>query len=330
MKDAIWPGDSQVLRLPSGKDLSYARLGRIQEKGPVIVMFHGRPGSRLAWDYAHQWAQGHQIRLICIDRPGYGYSSVKKSDGILDFMRDVEYFLDDLAVAEFSVYGVSGGGPYAITAAKHFPKSRLLRTCIMAGRTHPSYKQTSINMSDRFWRALHGWPMLYRVSQWLGGGGAWKFQADLYRQILDAKDNKIQISRAYARVNEEGRQGQAGWEKDGQLAARDWGYRLEDVDANPIRWYHGGLDTNTSSSAARKTVDALKRSQTRIEYKEYLEYDHYTLQGKFDEEALKWLASATMGSRQNIGLRTPWETTATKVYLLRRRPRAMMVKSPKR
>ena len=72
----IWPYDSQVITLPSGAMLSYAQLGRLAEVGQCWVLFHGTPGSRLDWKHVHLFAANHGIRVIAIDRPGYGFSSL--------------------------------------------------------------------------------------------------------------------------------------------------------------------------------------------------------------------------------------------------------------
>jgi len=71
----------------------------------------------MVWSNEHTWAESRQIRLICIDRPRYGYSTLKAGKGMLDFIRDVEYLLDFLGVESFEVHRVSGGGPFALACA---------------------------------------------------------------------------------------------------------------------------------------------------------------------------------------------------------------------
>jgi hypothetical protein len=58
------------------------------------------------------------------------------------------------------------------------------------------------------------------------------------------------------------------------------GFDLENIGASPMRWYHGALDVNTSSSAARATVDHANRLRKNIDYKGYSGLDHPGLQEK--------------------------------------------------
>lgn len=64
LTDALYPGDTQVLQLPWGGNLSYARRGRMKEDGPVWVVFHGTPGNRLVNHFAHRFGEGSGIRII--------------------------------------------------------------------------------------------------------------------------------------------------------------------------------------------------------------------------------------------------------------------------
>jgi hypothetical protein len=108
--------------------------------------------------------------------------------------------------------------------------------------------------------------------------------------LIDAKGNKELEKRAYAKSTEERRQGPAGFQNDMNLFGRPWGFNLEDINANPIRWYHGDLDVNTSSNAARVTVaDANRYRKKNIDYKEYPGLDHFQLQTKTFHEAMAWL-----------------------------------------
>jgi pimeloyl-ACP methyl ester carboxylesterase len=90
---------------------------------------------------------------------------VPKVDGATRyFMKDVEFLLRYLGIEKFSVRGVSGSGPYALAAAYHFPKKRLLKTLVLYGSTHPGYKAISIHLGERLDRwALRWIPFYYRT-----------------------------------------------------------------------------------------------------------------------------------------------------------------------
>jgi len=279
--DILYPGDTQLLRLPWGGVLSYARLGRKKEVGEVWVDMHGTPGSRLAVGGTHKYCESKLIRLITIDRPGYGHSTLEHGRGMSDFIKDVEYLLDFLGVKQFKMVGTSGGGPYVLAAVHHFPKDRLIKSLIMCGMTHPDYDKASL-------------PIHIKIKQKLARYGYHHFmgynpKAALYFDLEKAKGDQNQIKKIQAQWGESHRQGTAGYRSDHKLFSQPWEFDLKDINANPMRWYHGALDVNTSSSAARATVDHANRLRKNIEYIEVPGLDHYELQHEQTVVAYDWL-----------------------------------------
>jgi hypothetical protein len=61
------------------------------------------------------------------------------------------------------------------------------------------------------------------------------------------------------------------------------------MDANPIRWYHGTIDTNVSYDAARKTAEIANRYKRNIDFRAYDGLDHGTIQSKKIWECLDWM-----------------------------------------
>ena len=57
------------------------------------------------------------IRLISIDRPGYGSAPLDPAAGYDEFAATAIGVLDSLGVDDFSVVGISGGGPYVAAVA---------------------------------------------------------------------------------------------------------------------------------------------------------------------------------------------------------------------
>lgn len=86
--------------------MSYARLGRLKEVGQYWVCFQGTSGSRLGGKAKQKYAENHGVRIIAVDRPGYGHFSLH-GRRILGFMKDVEHLLDNHDIQEFEILGVS-------------------------------------------------------------------------------------------------------------------------------------------------------------------------------------------------------------------------------
>jgi pimeloyl-ACP methyl ester carboxylesterase len=154
----------------------------------IWFLFHGKPGSRLVWQSEHTYAEARNIRLICIDRPGYGHSIVKSGRRMLDFMQDVEYLLDFLGVKTFNVLGASAGGPYVLAAAYHFPKHRLLKSAIMCGTEHPRYDQTSVHINVELDRmAVNYIPFCHRF------GIKYNFEPSPHEDLQAVEDNEAKM-----------------------------------------------------------------------------------------------------------------------------------------
>jgi pimeloyl-ACP methyl ester carboxylesterase len=72
------------------------------------------------------------IRVIALDRPGFGGSTFQPNRGLLDWPRDVAEAADILGIDRFDVLGVSAGGPYAL-ACGHALADRITRVGVVVG-----------------------------------------------------------------------------------------------------------------------------------------------------------------------------------------------------
>lgn len=108
-----------MLRLPDGRLMGYAEYG---ERGGIpLLAIHGTPGSRLMMQPADEIARAKGIRLVAPDRPGYGLSSACPNYTLAQWVADIKVLLDFLEIDRFLLFGVSGGGPYAVALATLMP-----------------------------------------------------------------------------------------------------------------------------------------------------------------------------------------------------------------
>jgi len=106
--------DRVTILLADGRRLAYAQYG--PPEGRPVVACHGTPGSRLehaAVSALHEMG----VRLIVVDRPGYGLSDFQPGRRLLDWPDDVVQLADELQLDRFSILGFSGGGPHAAACA---------------------------------------------------------------------------------------------------------------------------------------------------------------------------------------------------------------------
>ncbi len=114
MKGNHRKNNNHVITLSDGRQLAYAEWG--DPSGFPVIGLHGTPGSRIWFMDDDETAQSLGIRLITVDRPGYGGSDPKKGRGIADFSDDLLELVEQLKLTELSIFGVSGGGPFALAA----------------------------------------------------------------------------------------------------------------------------------------------------------------------------------------------------------------------
>ena len=88
----------------------------------AMVWCHGGPGSKLEPSWVADDAARAGLRLIGIDRPGYGLSTPQPGRTIGGWVPDALAVVDHLGIAQFLTLGVSTGGAYALAVASRSPR----------------------------------------------------------------------------------------------------------------------------------------------------------------------------------------------------------------
>ena len=106
------------LILPTGRTIGWARYG--DPNGKAVIAAHGSPDSRVTWKLLDASARAHGVRIVAIDRPGFGISDPLPGRTVLDWPSDVTAVADHLQIDRFPLIAISGGAAYAAaTAWKH-------------------------------------------------------------------------------------------------------------------------------------------------------------------------------------------------------------------
>lgn len=104
--------------LEDGRRLSYKEAGF--QKGKPVLYFHGCPGSCLEVNFLHLSGLANQLRIIGIDRPGIGGSSVQNKRTLDHWCSDINELLCELEIKEFSIIGFSAGATYSLRCLSVF------------------------------------------------------------------------------------------------------------------------------------------------------------------------------------------------------------------
>ena len=109
-----------LLTLGDGRTAQVWVGGAEGASAPVVVFFHGCPDTRWAARTGHEAAVRAGVRLVCVNRPGYGASTATASTHT-SVAGDALAVADLLGVGELAVLGMSVGGPYALATAARVP-----------------------------------------------------------------------------------------------------------------------------------------------------------------------------------------------------------------
>jgi pimeloyl-ACP methyl ester carboxylesterase len=103
------------ITMNDGRTVGFADYGSPAET--AVVWCHGGPGSRLEPSFVADAAARAGMRLIGIDRPGYGLSTPQPGRTIGGWVPDALAVLDHLGIEQFLALGASTGGAYALALA---------------------------------------------------------------------------------------------------------------------------------------------------------------------------------------------------------------------
>lgn len=114
------PREDLTVKLPDGRLLGYAEYG--DPAGVPVLGFHGMPGSRFMFQLTHPVGVELGLRLLAVERPGFGLSTRHPHRSLRSYVADIAAFADALGLERFAVAGVSAGGPYAAACAALMPE----------------------------------------------------------------------------------------------------------------------------------------------------------------------------------------------------------------
>lgn len=207
-----------------------------------------------------------------------------------------------LELEEYGVWGISGGGPYALACAYSLPRDKLKAVSIMCGLGPPHISKSGMN-----WPNYLGFAFVHKHAPWFA---RWYIQHDITAR-LDLSDEerllglKKQVARgghvkdrelfagddAWLRLTVRNARecfggGSGAFSQDASVMSREWGFRLEDIRRDlPVGLWYGKQDTNVPAVQGKEIAKALGgKAALRVE-----EETHSTLVVGWSQEALEKL-----------------------------------------
>jgi pimeloyl-ACP methyl ester carboxylesterase len=253
---------NSTIQLPNGRRLGYATYG--DPTGEPILFFPGAPSSRLLHP-PEEPSKQLGVRVIVVERPGFGLSDFQPNRRILDWPEDIRAFSDGLNLDRFAIAGISAGGPYAAACAYKIPQ-RLTGVAIISSvgpvdvpggiEEMPRIRRIGAFVAKRF-------PLILRPILWLTSNPKRNperfFQRMLSgnsaidQEILSRPSIKGMLMKSYLEAT---RNGLKGFAHEAILLSNSWGFPLNEISLSVHLW-HGEQDANVSLSAARYMADTI-------------------------------------------------------------------------
>jgi len=263
----------QIFRLRDGRLLGYAEFG--DPNGLPLIFCHGWGDSRFTRHPDDTRAAALGVRLITIDRPGFGRSDFQPRRTLLDWPIDVAQLADALGLERFALLGHSGGGPHALACALAMP-DRLSAVGVACGFAPMDRPGALDGMSRQMQQGVE----LFRRMPWIARllfaslpaqyrrnpGKAFEQQfghglPESDRAVLGRPDVYANV---LAGAVEALRTGARGLAHEAPLfLGRPWGFRPEDIRAPVWLWY-GDADTIVPPEMGRYLANTIPQSQLTI------------------------------------------------------------------
>lgn len=262
----------RTLRARDGRQIGFATFG--DPEGLPVFYFHGLASSRLEGALAHAVGLRRNVRIVAVDRPGYGLTDSRPGHRLGDVADDVCAVAEALGLGHFSLASVNTGGPFALATAARL--SDRVRAISLISSPAPYGSPSVLAGMDFRSRAFLVW--LPRFAPWLLGpvwnrlaklsdsdpAGLLRLIADTMpsserRAISSPEIAEVFMDAAY----EAFRSGTGGVVAEQRLLARDWGFAVDSVTA-PVWLWHGDEDGASPVGMARWLEATLPKCQAQF------------------------------------------------------------------
>lgn len=259
-------------QLKDGRRLGFVEYG--DPSGKPVILFHDLWGNRTLRHPDDAIIKQLGIRLIGIDRPGYGMSTRKMDRTFMDVVDDTMMLVKALNLSQFAVLGYSAGAPYALATAYRFPQfvTRCAVVSSLPPMDDPQGFQAINSNYARLFQLASNMETFYRI---LMQGFFWidsQRQPDQYIHELTASmpivDQEIMKN---VNVFQERR---AMWDTIRQNGSdtfvdemvtlvKSWGFRLQSIQT-PVDIWWGESDTFSAPAVGKRMADFMPNATLHL------------------------------------------------------------------
>jgi pimeloyl-ACP methyl ester carboxylesterase len=263
----------QILRLADGRGLAWREYG--DPDGAPCVYITGTPASGLAGAAFDEEARRAGVRLVSIDKPGYGASDFDPSRTLLSSAAEVRALADHLGIDRFAVLGQSGGGPFALACASALP-DRLTTTVVASGlapwgrglELGPMVPGLRFMMRAARSTPFLITPLLASMRRTVARPDAATTQVEkgLAQAVPAERDSAAVRASTLAllpAIRDALRNGSRGAVQELRIVTHDWGFSRSEIRGH-VDILHGELDSNVPVSSAVSNAAAIRDSSLEL------------------------------------------------------------------
>jgi pimeloyl-ACP methyl ester carboxylesterase len=222
-------------------------------QGHPVLVHNGTPNSRHLYGRWIADAAEKGIRLISYDRPGYGGSTADPGHTVASGAQDVRAIAEALGLDRLGIWGISGGGPYALGCAALLPDMAVAVAAVaslaphgkegfdyFAGMGELNAEDIKLFFSDREAarrKAHQDWEQFTAATPEQLAEGIKSLLSPVDAQALTGELAQWLADSAHDGLAA----GDQGWWDDGVSHLTGWGFDLADIQV-PVKIWHGRQD----------------------------------------------------------------------------------------
>jgi pimeloyl-ACP methyl ester carboxylesterase len=258
-----------------GRDVGFRLYG--PRTGSPVVLHNGTPGTSMLSPNHVSAAERAGVRLLVIDRPGYGASTRQPGRLVVDVVTIVSRIVDDLGWDRFAVWGGSGGAPHALACAAELPQRVTKCASVVgpapfdaagldwfAGMTAANVEEFRLaQLGDSAYRPLVERLGAEAVSAATAGDIQITEEYQLAESDIAALKARTTEDGYLARVQAAFRDGMDGWIDDSIAMVQPWGFDLSAISV-PVSVHYGLDDVLVPSSHGEYLMRVIPNAQQAL------------------------------------------------------------------
>ena len=160
----------RTVTMPDGRTVGVTDYGGLGQT--AAIWCHGGPGCRFEPEYVAEAAARIGVRIVGIDRPGYGRSTPHPGRTLGGWVDDALAVANHLGLERFATVGASTGGAYALAIAAKSPRVIAVVACCALTDMRWAEGKATIGWKERVWSAEGRAAALEAAEVQLGVGGS--------------------------------------------------------------------------------------------------------------------------------------------------------------